>query len=342
MDLYENEIESGEIVKWKEVISSMLYDMIEIDGNQENFHDFEGNIVTILNFKDKQYMEEYDGFEFPDIINLVKDHIGFRISVGISDYCYGIKGLRAAYYQTIQALSNCYKEGNARIFDYKKNIHTNKSEFYSWDLIDEINKCLEILNYERVESLILQELDRIKEYENPEFSTMIYMSLLSVLFSYFTKLGRNMDDIFGKSFYPYSVVNNRKSYISQREFVCECYKKAIEYQLFHQDTKSYQVAKQAKAYIEKNYMNPNLLISDIARGLLVNQTYLRKMFKEEYNMTISDYITKFRMEKAKKFIKGSEFKLSYISTKVGYNDSSYFSKCFKKYFGYLPSDIINR
>lgn len=342
IDLYENKVAPEEILKWKQVLSSMLHNMIQINGTQEIFQDFEGNIVTILNFQDKQSMEDYEGFEFEDISKLTKEHIGFDISVGISDYCYEARRLRDAYYQTIQALSNSYVEHRNKIFDYKRMILNRRSEFYSWDLIDEINKCMDVLDYDRIEKLILQELDRIKEYENSEYAVMIYMSLLSVLFSYFVKLGRNIDDIFGKGFHPYSVINNENTYSSKREFICDCYKKAIHYQLEHQDTKSSQIAKQARSYIEMNYGNPELSIEDLSRELLVNQTYLRRMFKDEFQMTISDYITKYRMEKAKELIKKGNIKLSYISYEVGYNDSSYFSKCFKKYFGYLPSDVVNR
>ena len=341
-DLYENKVEPEEILKWKQVLSSMLGNMLLIDGTQEIFQDFEGNIVTILNFQEEASMKDYGGFEFEDICKLAKEHIGFDISVGISDYCYGIDTLREAYLQTIQALSGSYAEHHTRIFDYKKIGYQVRSEFYSWDLVDDINKCLEILDYERIAEYIFQELERIREYENAEYANMIYMSLLSVLFSYLVKQGRNIDDIFGKSFHPYSRINNEASYQRKREFICECYSKAIEYQLLHQDTKSAQIAKQAKSYIEENYKNPELSIGDISRHLLVNQTYLRKMFKEEYRMTISDYITKYRMEIAKERIKKENCKLSYISYEVGFNDTSYFSKCFKKYFGYLPSDIINR
>lgn len=202
IDLYENKVEPEEILKWKQVLSSMLLNMIQIDGTQEVFHDYEGNIVTILNFLDKRSMEEYQGYEFEDIGKLIKELIGFDISVGISDYCYDAQGLRAAYYQTIQALSSSYGENHAKILDYKRMLHDSRSEFYSWDLIDEINNFLEALDYEKVEKIILEELNRIKEYENAEYAAMIYMSLLSVLFSYFVKKGRNIDDIFGKGFHP--------------------------------------------------------------------------------------------------------------------------------------------
>lgn len=342
VDLYENKIDTEDILNWKTVLTSMLDNMIQINGKQEIFHDFEGNIVTILNFEDKCSMEEYKGYEFEDISKLAKEHIGIDISIGISDYCFDIRELQKGYYQTLQALSNSYIEHNMRVFDYKRLSSSSKREFYSRDLIDEINKSLEALDCDRIEQLIIRELDRIKEYENTENASMIYMSLLSVLFSYYVKLGRNMNDIFGENFHPYSFINNEISYVNKRQFICDCYRKAVNYQLEHQDTKAHQVAKQAKNYIEFNFSNPEISIADIAHELLMNQTYLRRMFKEEYQMTISEYITKCRMEKAKELIEKGELKNLYISYEVGYNDSSYFSKCFKKYFGYLPSDVKNR
>jgi two-component system response regulator YesN len=342
IDLYENKVAPEEIIKWKQILTSILSNMIHIDGTKDIFHDFEGNIITILNFKDKQSMEEYGGYEFEDICKLAKEHIGFDITVGISGYCYEANGLRDAYHQTIQAISSSYVEHHTKIFDYKKIVLQAGSEFYSWDMIEEINHCLEVLDYERIKKLVLHELDRIKEYENAEYAAMIYTSLLSVLFSYLVKVGRSIDDIFGKEFHPHSHLNNEISYANKRSFICDCYKKAIDYQLEHKDTKSSQIAKQARSFIEKNYKNPELAIADISRELLVNQTYLRKMFKDEYHMTITDYITKYRMEIARERIKNENCKLSYISYEVGFNDTSYFSKCFKKYFGYLPSDIINR
>jgi two-component system response regulator YesN len=340
IDLYENKVEPDEIINWKQVLSSMLKNMIQINGSHEVFHDFEGNIVTILNFKDRQSIKEYEGIEFTDIGNLAKEHIGIAISVGISDYCCRATNLREAYYQTIQALSYSYTEHHTKIFDYRKLLLDGRNEFYSWDLIEEINKSLDVLQYEWIEKLIREELNRIKEYENGEFAAMIYMSLLSVLFSYLVKQGRNIDDIFGKGFRPYTILNNETAYENKRYFICDCYRKAIVYQREHQNLKSRQIAEQARNYIELNYGNPDLSIADLSRELLVNQTYLRRMFKDEYQTTISDYITKFRMEKAKELIKKENSKLSYISYEVGYNDTSYFSKCFKKYFGYLPSDII--
>lgn len=55
-------------------------------------------------------------------------------------------------------------------------------------------------------------------------------------------------------------------------------------------------------------------------------------------MTINDFLTMVRIEKAKELISGKMTKLYEVSKKVGYNDPKYFSKIFKKYTGVKPSE----
>ena len=63
------------------------------------------------------------------------------------------------------------------------------------------------------------------------------------------------------------------------------------------------------------------------------------MFKSEMNMTLTEYITQYRMQKAKHLLSSSDEKLQTIAEKVGYNDVSYFSNVFKKYYGGSPRSM---
>jgi len=337
IELHENKVDSDNIIKWKQILFELLHNMIEIEGVFEIFYDFEGNIVTILNFSDRSEMENYAAYEFEDLINIAKKHIGFDISVGISDHCCGIPHIKDAYYQTIQALSIAYNERKTGVFDYKKRRLHTRQEFYSWEIIDDIYYSLDALDYNRIEKSITAELDRIREYESPELTPMIYMSLLSLLFSYIVKRGRDIDDIFGKDFYPYSLLTSNIPYTKKRAFIYNCYKKTIDYKKENTDPVVYKIAEQAKTYIDKHYQDTDLTIADISRELRVNQTYLRRMFKSKYHMTMSSYITSVRMKKARELILEGVQKLSSIAYGVGYNDVSYFSKCYKKFYGHLPS-----
>lgn len=337
---YEDPSRTETISNWEEIIIHMLRSMIVIDGKTEVFRDFEGNIVVLLNFKSKHALMDYKGYELEDLIKLVKEHLKFDIIIGISDYCFKIALIKNAYYESLQALSNQYKDKKNKIFDYKKIGVAGANHFYSWDVIEGINKNLEILNYNNIEKIITEELDAIESNLKSELKAMVYMSLLSLLLSFLVKLGRNIDAIFGMEFKPYELLSQNDINKNRKEIILECYKKAIEYQKENRDTKAYFIAESAKKYVEEHYINPELTIEHISRHLFVNQTYLRRMFKGEMNMTISEFLTKIRMEKAKQLITNNEYKLTAISEMVGYSESSYFSKCFKKYYGISPSGVL--
>lgn len=339
IEKYDNTNTVEDILKWEDIILNMLKTMIIIDGKTKIFKDFEGNIVTILNFKTKKKLLEYKGYEFEDLIKIIKQHLNFDVTVGISDYCYHIKSIKDAYYQTIQALSNQYTNNKNKIFDYKKIGDVGTSSFYSWDIIDSINTNLEVLNYKNIEKTIVRELDFAKHNVKNELNEMMYMSLLSLLLSFIVKIGRSIENILGPKFNPYNLLRENASHKDKKEFILKCYAKVIDYQKKNMDTKSYVIAENAKKYIEDNYSNSNLAIEDISKHLLLNQTYLRRMFKSEVNMTVTEFLTKTRMEKAKQLIIEEEYKLSAIAEMVGYSDPSYFSKCFKKYYGVSPSTI---
>lgn len=86
----------------------------------------------------------------------------------------------------------------------------------------------------------------------------------------------------------------------------------------------------------------NLTITDISKEIYLTATYLCLVFKHQTGMTINDYLTKVRMNKAIDLLKSSPEKLGQICEMVGYNDPSYFCKLFKKYTGLTPSQYRER
>ena len=63
------------------------------------------------------------------------------------------------------------------------------------------------------------------------------------------------------------------------------------------------------------------------------------MFKSEIGMTLVEYITQYRMQEARRLITTTDKKLSEIAEEVGYTDVSYFSNCFKKFYGMSPRSL---
>lgn len=94
-------------------------------------------------------------------------------------------------------------------------------------------------------------------------------------------------------------------------------------------------------YMHKNY-NKNIAIKNVADAVGLSEGYLRKWFKKEVGITIVDYLTHYRIIKAKQLMKIECNKIIDICTKTGFTSSQYFSYVFKKAEGMTPSDYMKK
>ena len=93
----------------------------------------------------------------------------------------------------------------------------------------------------------------------------------------------------------------------------------------------------SKKYISENYTN-NISLNDIATQLHINSSYFSMLFKKEEGINFVEYLTKYRMNLAKNFLKEPDYSIAQVGYMVGYDDSSYFSKMFNKVVGIRPKE----
>ncbi len=99
--------------------------------------------------------------------------------------------------------------------------------------------------------------------------------------------------------------------------------------------------KETIIYIAKNYPS-DLSLAVIAEHLCVNSSYLSTLFKKETNISFTQYLTNYRLNKAKHFINQKKYALKTIAAMSGFKDYNYFFKVFKKYVGTTPTDYQRR
>ena len=93
-----------------------------------------------------------------------------------------------------------------------------------------------------------------------------------------------------------------------------------------------------KNFIASHYQNDDLSIKDSSDHVFLSTSYICTLFKNETGQTLNQYITKYRVERAKKLLADPLTKISDISSKVGYSDGNYFGKTFKKIVGLSPTE----
>jgi two-component system response regulator YesN len=92
----------------------------------------------------------------------------------------------------------------------------------------------------------------------------------------------------------------------------------------------------AKEWIHQK-LGEHITIKQIAEQVYMSPTYFSNYFKAQTGETILDYITKCRMGKAKELLETTDIKVYDISSRLGYQDTKYFSRLFKQWYGQSPS-----
>lgn len=88
--------------------------------------------------------------------------------------------------------------------------------------------------------------------------------------------------------------------------------------------------------IRDNVSNSAFDIADEARKYGISTHHLRYNFERDLGKTPLEYLTEQRMERARQLIISDRMRIKDISIHCGYQDSYYFSRCFKKYYGISP------
>lgn len=95
--------------------------------------------------------------------------------------------------------------------------------------------------------------------------------------------------------------------------------------------------KNLESMIEEVIAN-DISVVEIAKRLNVSQSTLTRFVKDKYNLTTNNYIMKRKLEKANILLLSDKgLSIKQICIALNFKSVSYFSKCFKRYYGILPS-----
>lgn len=94
----------------------------------------------------------------------------------------------------------------------------------------------------------------------------------------------------------------------------------------------------ALKYIHEN-VNKQTTVEDVAHTIGVSRGYLSKIFSKFINQSPKQYITFFHINEAKSLLSGTNMSISEISSAVGYDTISDFTRSFKKMTGQTPTEF---
>ena len=91
------------------------------------------------------------------------------------------------------------------------------------------------------------------------------------------------------------------------------------------------------AYVRQNYRN-DISMQDAARAMNYSEAYFCKLFKQCFSCNFTAYLSEYRIGEAKKLLAVPTVNIKDIGKAVGYGDSNYFTKVFRRYTGVSPTE----
>ena len=167
------------------------------------------------------------------------------------------------------------------------------------------------------------------------------LELLSILSRSAVEGGVNIDVMLVKNL----TYVNKVMQINNQEDLCAWISTAlnefIELVYSSQDARKVTQIRPAINYIDANYNKP-ITLADVAKASHLSISRLAHIFKDQMGITIIDYLTSVRIERAKQLLLATDQNCTEICFEVGYNNQSYFTRTFKGLVGMTPRQFKAR
>jgi TolB-like protein/AraC-like DNA-binding protein/Tfp pilus assembly protein PilF len=97
--------------------------------------------------------------------------------------------------------------------------------------------------------------------------------------------------------------------------------------------------KKISEVIEENISNEKFGVSELAGKMGMSRSNLLRKIRKLTNLSASQYISQERLKSAMELLKSGSYNISEVSYEVGFSSTSYFTKCFREYYGYPPGEV---
>lgn len=98
-----------------------------------------------------------------------------------------------------------------------------------------------------------------------------------------------------------------------------------------------RMVRKVMAYIHEHYAEP-IAREDMAHHIGVSERYLTRCFSQETGVTPSTYLSRYRINQARKLLETTDISVTEIALEVGFASTSYFGQVFRQQLGVTPQE----
>ena len=263
--------------------------------------------------------------------SVLEKKMGIYLTIGVSRCRSQLEGKETS--EARQALKQRIIYGKANIYFYEDIRILGEQEFpvsqlHLLEQYIEHNEIFKVKNL--VQEIFSEEL--VKKYGSA-YLRIMWIRILNLLLHHYERRGRNAAEI-EKMLQNYNLLDRIQSLQEIRQKIIEMVMECVSTESVA-DANARTKIQMAIGYIQEHFAE-NLTVNVLAEHYGMSPNYFSSMFKKEMSRSAVNYITELRINQARELLYHSELSVVDISKKVGYEDSQYFFRVFKKYLGMTP------
>lgn len=299
--------------------------------------------VTIIksDLTDEGELRQYY-FDMAELLkSKVQQYLQVSVSIGISRPFTRTTDAVRAYNESLEALKSRIYLGHGIILHYD-DMHAELSETATatytqlkWTE-EQLVQALKLSGPDKAESWLQAYMSVLTERNVAVNDYPLFMmQLVSRLYQLVHEKGGSVQQVLGENA-SYSELMK----LNTMEDTSEWFKRELldpigEYLTQLDEIQYESIANKVVKLIEEKY-NRDITLEGCAAELNFHPVYLGRVFKKETGMSFSDYLIEFRIKLAKEWLKNTTMKISDISEKLNYSNTTAFIRIFRKVVGMTP------
>lgn len=252
--------------------------------------------------------------------------------------------------QIVQDLSDVFQAvEQIRLKKYKKSVYKQTSLIWLSEVIEELKKNVSHIYPFTIEKDVLQAIEfgnsrRVAQLVDQFIDRLVEQDERTIQYSFIQLYASIQSQIIKDGFYPFELFKGKnilKKFMTnyniqslKKSLIEDMIEPYMEKKQAKEISEQEHIVKEAMKYIKSNYMR-DISLEECADELGLNSYTLSKWFKIEKKVNFIEYLTNFRMEKAKELLLSTNQNIGDIAEAVGYQNS-YFNRIFKKHFDLTP------
>lgn len=267
-----------------------------------------------------------------EICNEVSGEMSVDIRCAVSRIANGISGLPEAYEQTQEIINLRFLGDDKTVYVYDDAMQSYQEYNFNSETMSKLIDTVLLGNFDGAKSVI----DGIFDFATSRMTLgnmrVVTADVIKTLLAAACQIDES-GSVDSKQLYMESMyINNVASLKRIHSVILDYTASLCRLASLRLPEKSDHKYSNIEAYIKENFCNPDLNVNMIADVFDISRPWLSKTFREKMGISISDYIVKCRLDKAKEMLK-TGMTVSQISQAVGFSSEVVYCRAFKKYEG---------